>query len=102
MADATFDYVNLIITLPLGQTEVDVERDLYSAWKRSQQANDEPETGAHPPSVRSVVTLSPPASTLARTSLFAMIWAGALSPLKRTPRSLLLVTSRPKTVQSTF
>jgi hypothetical protein len=48
MADATFDYVNLIITLPLGQTEVDVERDLYSAWKRSQQANDEPETGAHP------------------------------------------------------
>lgn len=48
MADATFDYVNLIITLPSGQSQVDVERDLYSAWKRSQQANDEPETGAYP------------------------------------------------------
>lgn len=48
MADATFDYVNLIITLPSGETEVDVERDLYSAWKRSQKTEDDPETGAYP------------------------------------------------------
>lgn len=48
MADATFDYTNLIITLPTGQTEVDVERDLYSAWKRSQKTEDDPETGAYP------------------------------------------------------
>lgn len=34
MADATFDGVNLIVTLPPGQTSVSVETDLYSAWKR--------------------------------------------------------------------
>ena len=48
MADASFDYVNLIITLPAATSTIDVERDLYSAWKRSQQANDDPETGAYP------------------------------------------------------
>lgn len=34
MADATFDGVNLIITLPSGEAIVDVETDLYNAWKR--------------------------------------------------------------------
>jgi len=48
MADALFDYETLVITLPTGETEIQVERDLYSAWKRSQLAEDDPETGAYP------------------------------------------------------
>lgn len=34
MADATFDGDNLVITLPVGETLVDTEVDIYSAWKR--------------------------------------------------------------------
>ena len=41
MADATFDGINLIITLPPGQILVDTERDLYSAWKRFMLADKE-------------------------------------------------------------
>lgn len=33
MADATFDGENLLIELPAGQTEIQVEREIYSAWK---------------------------------------------------------------------
>lgn len=33
MADATFDGDNLLIDLPVGQTTIQVERELYSAWK---------------------------------------------------------------------
>jgi hypothetical protein len=47
MADATFDFTNLIVTLP-NQSSVDVEREVYSAWKRAMKANDEPETGVYP------------------------------------------------------
>lgn len=40
MADATFDGENLLIQLPAGQTEVDVERELYSAWKEWLKTSD--------------------------------------------------------------
>ena len=33
MADASFDGVNLVITLPAGQTAVNAKTELYSAWK---------------------------------------------------------------------
>ena len=33
MADATFDGENLLVMLPVGQTEVSATRNLYSAWK---------------------------------------------------------------------
>jgi hypothetical protein len=35
MAVATFDFTNLRIILPAGDVTVEVERDLYSAWKRA-------------------------------------------------------------------
>jgi len=40
MADATFDGDNLLINLPAGQTEVLVERELYSAWKEWLKTSD--------------------------------------------------------------
>jgi len=42
MADATFDGVNLLIQLPAGQTEIQVERELYSAWKEWVKTSDNP------------------------------------------------------------
>ncbi len=39
MADATFDGVNLVMTLPINQSRVDVDSDLYTAWKTFQLAN---------------------------------------------------------------
>ena len=41
MVDATFNGVDLIVTLPPTQTEVDVQTDLYSAWKRFLLADKE-------------------------------------------------------------
>lgn len=41
MVDAAFDGVSLIITLPAGETKIDVETDLYSAWKRFLLADKE-------------------------------------------------------------
>lgn len=35
MAIATFDFTNLRIILPSGDVTIEVERDLYSAWKRA-------------------------------------------------------------------
>jgi hypothetical protein len=52
MVDATFDGVNLIITLPPTETEVDVEQDLYSAWKRFLLAD--PENRRFPPAFRAI------------------------------------------------
>lgn len=46
MADATYDFDNLIITLP-AQSQVDLGREVYSAWKRAMKANDQPETGVY-------------------------------------------------------
>ena len=40
MADATFDGDNLLIELPATQTEIDVERELYSAWKEWLKTSD--------------------------------------------------------------
>jgi hypothetical protein len=40
MADATFDGDNLLIQLPAGQTEIQVERELYSAWKEWVKTGD--------------------------------------------------------------
>jgi hypothetical protein len=55
MADATFDGVNLVITLPLGQTSIDVETDLYSAWKRFLLTGPYPEsTRKYPPAFRTI------------------------------------------------
>lgn len=51
MADATFDGVNLLITLPSGQTGVDTEQDIYSAWKRWVTANN---TANFPPAFRTI------------------------------------------------
>ena len=54
MADATFDGVNLVITLPLGQTSIDVEVDLYSAWKRWQLTAPSPSTRRFPAAFRTI------------------------------------------------
>jgi len=40
MADATFDGDNLLIELPAGQTEIQVEREIYSAWKEWVKTSD--------------------------------------------------------------
>lgn len=39
MAIATFDFTNLRIILPPGDVTIEVERDLYSAWKRAVNLN---------------------------------------------------------------
>ena len=41
MADATFDGINLIVQLPAAQTSVDVQAEIYSAWKEFLLADKE-------------------------------------------------------------
>jgi hypothetical protein len=50
MAVATFDFTNLRIILPAGDVTIDVERDLYSAWKRA--VNLSPANMGAPPAFR--------------------------------------------------
>jgi len=40
MADATFDGPNLLIELPAGQLEIQVQRESYSAWKEWFKTSD--------------------------------------------------------------
>lgn len=53
MAVATFDFTNLIITLPSGQTSVDVESEIYSEWKRQLLVGPTSNASA-PPAFRSI------------------------------------------------
>jgi hypothetical protein len=50
MAVATFDGPNLTITLPSGQISVDLEKEVYSAWKQWALLND---NSKFPPAFRS-------------------------------------------------
>ena len=52
MADASFDGDNLLITLASGDTELDVQVELYSAWKRWQLS--EPQNRGYPPAFRTI------------------------------------------------